>query len=65
MRGGWLDGDIAMTALKVGQTVEVVGTPHAGLTGIIVNITPSGRYHEVRTDNGVMVFLARQLKAKA
>ena len=54
-----------MTALKVGQTVEVVGTPHAGLTGTIVNITPSGRYHEVRTDNGVMVFLARQLTAKA
>jgi len=47
----------------VGQLVEIVGTPYAGLTGVIVNITLSGRYHEVRTDNGVMVFLARQLRA--
>jgi len=49
----------------VGQLVEVVGTPYVGLTGVIVEITASRRYHvvEIEPNREQLVFLARQLRA--
>jgi len=52
-----------MTTLSVGQTVEVTAKQYAGLIGTIVNIFGHGRrYYDVDTVNGVMMFLARELK---
>ena len=51
-----------MNELRVGQQVEVTSGSYAGLTGIIVNITPSKRYCEVLTLAGPRMFLARELQ---
>lgn len=46
-----------MAKLQVGQRVEIMAGGYAARTGTIIKISDCGQYHDVRADNGAMVYL--------